>query len=163
MPTLNAFDASEAWRSPSPKLWNVRCLQAGIAAILATAAAGIVAGVYLGWKPGLLAAAIVAVLSLSGLRALYRRVKTWRYIERDDDLMVQRGLWVHRLSVVPYGRMQFVDVEAGPFERVFGVATLHMHTAAAASDAIIPGLPKAEADRLRDALSQRGQARLAGL
>ena len=34
--------------------------------------------------------------------------------------------------------MQFVDVTAGPLERAFGLATVQLHTAAAASDARIP-------------------------
>jgi membrane protein YdbS with pleckstrin-like domain len=100
---------------------------------------------------------------LVALHALRRRVHSWQYLERDDDLIVARGLMVRRLSVVPYGRMQFVDVVAGPFERMFGISTLHMHTAAAASDAVIPGLSREEAQRLRDALSRLGEARAAGL
>ena len=50
--------------------------------------------------------------------------------------------------------MQFVDVSAGPLERAFGLATVQLHTAAAASDARIPGLPPAEAARLRDRLDR---------
>lgn len=46
-----------------------------------------------------------------------------------------RGLLVRRLSVVPDGRMQFVDVTAGPVERAFRLATVKLHTAAAAGDA----------------------------
>jgi membrane protein YdbS with pleckstrin-like domain len=46
-----------------------------------------------------------------------------------------RGVLVRRVSVVPYGRMQFVEVTAGPFERAFRLATVQLHTAAAASDA----------------------------
>jgi membrane protein YdbS with pleckstrin-like domain len=68
-----------------------------------------------------------------------------------------------RLSVVPYGRMQFIDVAAGPLERLFGLATVRMHTAAAASDARIPGLDRAEAARLRDRLADVGEAQAAGL
>jgi hypothetical protein len=68
-----------------------------------------------------------------------------------------------RLSVIPYGRMQFIDVTAGPFERLFGLATVRMHTAAAASDARIPGLAHAEAARLRDQLAQLGEAQAAGV
>ena len=94
---------------------------------------------------------------------LARRVRSWGYCEREDDLLVRRGLLVSRLSVVPYGRMQFIDVEAGPAERAFGLATVHLHTAAAASDARIPGLAKAEAARLRDRLAELGEARAAGL
>ena len=68
-----------------------------------------------------------------------------------------------RLSVVPYGRMQFIDVTAGPIERSFRLATVRMHTAAAASDARIPGLPQEEAARLRDRLAALGESRVAGL
>lgn len=92
-----------------------------------------------------------------------RRIAAWSYAEREDDLLVQRGLLVRRLSVVPYGRMQFVDVVAGPLERWFGLATVHLHTAAAATDARIPGLPAEEAARLRDQLASLGEARAAGL
>jgi uncharacterized protein len=68
-----------------------------------------------------------------------------------------------RLSVIPYGRMQYIDVTAGPLERSLGLATVKMHTAAAASDARIPGLERAEAERLRDRLAQLGEAQAAGL
>jgi membrane protein YdbS with pleckstrin-like domain len=68
-----------------------------------------------------------------------------------------------RTSVVPYGRMQFVDVTAGPIERVFGLATVKLHTAAAATDARIPGLEQQEAARLRDRLSSLGEAKAQGL
>ena len=68
-----------------------------------------------------------------------------------------------RLTVVPYGRMQFVDVSAGPVERIFGLATVQLHTAAAASDAKIPGLASDEASRLRDQLASLGEAQAAGL
>jgi membrane protein YdbS with pleckstrin-like domain len=67
------------------------------------------------------------------------------------------------MTVVPYGRMQFIDVTAGPVDRVFGLATVQLHTAAAATDARIPGLPVSEASRLRDRLAALGEAQAAGL
>ena len=94
---------------------------------------------------------------------LGRRVRAWGYAERDDDLIVRRGVMFKRVSVVPYGRMQFVDVTAGPLERAFGLATVQLHTAAAATDARIPGLVAEEAARLRDQLSALGESRSAGL
>ena len=51
----------------------------------------------------------------------------------------------------------------GPAERLFELSTLHLHTAAAATDARIPGLEAAEAARLRDRLAALGEARAAGL
>jgi membrane protein YdbS with pleckstrin-like domain len=59
--------------------------------------------------------------------------------------------------------MQFVDVTAGPLERSLRLATVKMHTAAAASDARIPGLEREEAARLRDRLAELGEAQAAGI
>jgi len=93
----------------------------------------------------------------------FRAVRAWGYAERDQDLLVKHGLLIRRLSIVPYARMQFVDVTAGPLERAFGLATVQLHTAAAASDAKVPGLPPQEAARLRDRLTALGENRAEGL
>jgi membrane protein YdbS with pleckstrin-like domain len=92
-----------------------------------------------------------------------RQVRAWGYAERADDLLVRRGVSWRTVVVVPYGRMQYVDVYAGPVDRLFGLAKVQLHTASARSDAYIPGLAPQEAARLRDRLASRGEARLAGL
>jgi len=108
---------------------------------------------------------VVVVLALGALYAwfLRRRFRAWRYQERNEDLIVARGVMVQRLSVVPYGRMKFVEVTAGPVERHFQLSTVKLHTAAAASDARIPGLERAEAARLRDRLTELGESMAAGM
>ena len=134
----------------------------GIATLLLVVVAVVV--VVLGatvWGLALLGATLV--LGVLVERSLRRRFSSWGYLERADDLLVRRGVLVSRLSVVPYGRMQFVDVTAGPLERSFGLATVRLHTAAAASDARIPGLERAEAARVRDQLAELGESHLAGL
>jgi membrane protein YdbS with pleckstrin-like domain len=112
-------------------------------------------------------AVVVAGLGLAALGwgwvVVGRSVRSWGYAERADDLLVTRGVLNRQLVVVPYGRMQFVDVTAGPLDRRFGLATVQLHTAAAASDAQIPGLVPAEAARLRDRLAARGEAGAAGV
>jgi hypothetical protein len=150
------------WRRPSPRLLTLRRVEVAAVAVPLAVAASVVLAFSAAWAA---AAGGVAVLALGGLAEWIarRRVRAWRYAERDDDLLVQRGLLFLRLSVVPYGRMQFIDVTAGPFERSFGLATVRMHTAAAASDARIPGLERAEAARLRDRLAELGEAQAAGL
>jgi len=151
-----------AWQHPSPRLLRARRIQtalvAGPVALVggicgATASAAVGGGV----------AAAVLVAGLAAERFLARRVAAWGFAERDEDLMVRRGVLVRRLSVIPYGRMQFIDVTAGPIERSLGLATLRMHTAAAASDARIPGLDQPMAAKLRDQLAVLGQAQAAGL
>nr|WP_255378101.1 PH domain-containing protein [Quadrisphaera sp. DSM 44207] len=92
-----------------------------------------------------------------------RQVRALGYAEREEDLLLRRGLLFRSLVVVPYGRMQYVDVSAGPVDRWLGIATVQLHTASASSDASIPGLVPEEAARLRDRLARRGEARLAGL
>jgi membrane protein YdbS with pleckstrin-like domain len=158
-----AGEEGSIWRRPDPKLLTLRRLEVVGGTLLAAVAVGVVLG--LAVSAWLAAAAVVAVLvgGLATERALGRRFASWGYAEREDDLLVRRGVLVYRLSVVPYGRMQFIDVRAGPLERSFGLATVHMHTAAAASDARIPGLARDEAARLRDRLAELGEARAAGL
>ena len=137
--------------------------QVAVAGLGAALVAGTAAGLAAGASAGAAAAVVVAVAALVSLWFVRRRVRAWSYTERDDDLIVARGVLVRRLSVVPYGRMQFVDVTAGPVERAFRLATVKLHTAAAASDARIPGLERAEAARLRDRLAALGEAKAAGL
>ncbi|MHB1064780.1 MAG: PH domain-containing protein [Georgenia sp.] len=92
-----------------------------------------------------------------------RQVRAMGYAEAADDLLIRRGILFRSLTIVPYGRMQFVDVNAGPLDRRCGIAKVQLHTASAQTDAKIEGLPPAEATRLRDRLTARGEARLAGL
>lgn len=120
--------------------------------------------------PGLLAGPVWAVFALLpaglllwGWTMLGRNWESWRYAERADDLLISRGVLWRQETIVPYGRMQLVEVTSGPVERHFGLAGVQLHTAAAATDARIPGLDPAEAERLRDRLTELGEARSAGL
>lgn len=123
-------------------------------------------GVLLGWLagPGWAAFALLPLgLLLWGWPMLGRNWRSWRYAERADDLLISRGVLWREETVVPYGRMQLVEVTSGPVERHFRLASVQLHTAAAATDARIPGLDPDEAERLRDRLTQLGEARSAGL
>lgn len=131
----------------------VATIAAAIAIVAGTSASTL--GIVIG------AAALVCGAALTWFQQ--RRYHAWGYAEREDDLLVRRGVMFARLSVVPYGRMQFIDVTAGPLERAFGLATVRLHTAAAATDARIPGLEREEAARLRDSLAELGESQAAGL
>ena len=92
-----------------------------------------------------------------------RNARSWGYLEAEDDLVVTGGVLFRRLVAVPYGRMQFVDVQAGPLDQRFGIASVTLHTASTETAATIPGLPAAEAARLRDRLTEMGESHGAGL
>jgi membrane protein YdbS with pleckstrin-like domain len=161
---MEPFDPpGEPWVRVSPKLATVRRI--GLLAFWVPVSAAVV--VLLALTAAVWLAALVAVLAAALLAWVWvvvgRTVRSWGYAERADDLLVTRGVLRRQLVVVPYGRMQFVDVTAGPIDRHFRLSTVQLHTAAAATDASIPGLLPEEAARLRDRLAARGEATAAGV
>jgi membrane protein YdbS with pleckstrin-like domain len=150
------------WRSVSPRLIVVEELRLLMSLVVVIGGA-LAVWVIFDSRLAVIAAAIALIGGAVRAVLIVRSVRSWGYAERPDDLLVRHGLAVRRLSIVPYARMQFVDVSAGPLERLSGLATVELHTAAAASDARIPGLPGPEAARLRDRLSALGETRAEGL
>jgi uncharacterized protein len=159
---LEPWPETVEWRPVSRNLIWVELIQYGIFMLFVFGGLGIGWALTGHWLFGL-AVALALVQAVWRVIVIFRAVKAWGYAERDNDLLVRHGLLVRRLSIVPYARMQFVDVTAGPLERAFGLATVQLHTAAAASDAKIPGLPPEEASRLRDRLTALGEDRAEGL
>jgi len=149
------------WRPVSRRLATARLLLWWLVAASATVALAVVASSVGSAMWGAAVGALVVGLWVSWI--IVRQVSAHAWAERDDDLMVRRGRIFRRVTVVPYGRMQFVDVVAGPLARVFGIARVQLHTASPGSDAHISGVPSEEAAKLRDRLTTRGEARLAGL
>jgi uncharacterized protein len=162
VPGAPAAGADAAWTRPSPRLWWLRVTETTLSGVVAAVIAVVASSDN---RAQVLAIALVCLVVLVGLLVVFnrRRYRAWGYLEREDDLLVRRGVMVRRLSVVPYGRMQLVEVTAGVLERAFGLSTVKLHTAAARSDARIPGLEPAEAARLRDRLAALGEAKAAGL
>ncbi|MFJ6002087.1 PH domain-containing protein [Arthrobacter sp. NPDC092385] len=159
------------WSRVSPKYLRVRLLGWLIGALVWLVLASIplvlrLTGVWAAFPPSWIAWGLPAVvLVIAAWRGLLlpRQVAAIGYAERDDDLLIRQGVFFQRTMVVPYGRMQYVDVAVGPIERAFGICTLKLHTASPATNAFLPGLPTEEGTRLREHLSARGEARLAGL
>ncbi len=151
------------WHTPSPRLRRLRHYEVAASTLVAVLLAVAVTVALDATVATVIA--VVGVIATGSIADVVagRRVRAWGYAERADDLLVKRGVMFRRTCVIPYGRMQYVEVTAGPFERACGLATVQMHTAAAASDARIPGLPAEEAARLRDQLTSLGEASAMGL
>ena len=159
-----AFTSADDWVPVSPKLVGARRLVLGLVYLLVIAGLAVLA--LLPEVPAFIpllyaGAAVVIFIWLWWL--IGRRVRSFAYSERDGDLLVTSGILFRRLVIVPYGRMQLVDVTAGPIDRAFGVTTVQLHTAAATTDAKIPGLLPDQAADLRDRLARQGESRSAGL
>jgi len=154
----------ERWQPVSPALARLRhALVLGVAVVLL--AVVVVLALLLpvpvaAW----VGAAVLVLLSAPVAWVLVaRNARWWGYAERDADLYIRHGALFRTLVVVPYGRMQYVDVHAGPLEQAFGIASVHLHTASPGTSARIPGLPADEAARLRDRLTSLGESQAAGL
>ena len=162
--TEQAFTSRDQWVRVSPKLVTARRITLCLALIPVVAVIVVLALI-----PGIIPAVAIAVAAVSAVGFVWawwligRRVRSYAYCEREDDLLVSSGILFRRLVIVPYGRMQLVDVTAGPIDRSLGVTTVQLHTAAATTDASIPGLEPEVAAQLRDRLAHRGETRSAGL
>lgn len=153
----------QGWHGLDPALLTLRRAESVVLVAVVTAAAAAVLALTAGRGPALAAAAVGVVVLLLALRTVSRRFAAWGWAEREDDLLLRRGVLVQRTTVVPYGRMQFVDLTVGPLDRRFGLAGVRLHTASPHTDAHLPGLRADDAVRLRDRLAALGEARAAGV
>ncbi|MGB5077908.1 MAG: PH domain-containing protein [Sphingorhabdus sp.] len=82
-----------------------------------------------------------------------RKYRHWGFAMRADRLRIVRGYMFFRDTVVPFGRIQHIDVDQGPIDRHFGLATLTVHTAGNHNSAVaLPGLRHADALTMREAI-----------
>lgn len=152
------------WHPISPKYRTVSTIGHLITWIVLATVPALILGLAfsLWWISAICWGVGLAILVIQ-LVLIPRRVRAWGYALRTDDLYVTHGVMFRELTAVPYGRMQVVEVQAGPIERAFGIATVTFVTASAQTDATIPGLPAEEAARLRDHLTELGESRVTGL
>lgn len=151
-----------AWHRVSPKYLVVEIVGTIIGGLLFCAGATVVwlvAGQQ--WAMWVLIALVVIFVITLAVEP--RRVRSIGYQLREDDLLFRRGIMFQRFVSVPYGRMQLVDITRSPIARALGLAELKFVTAAAATGVVIPGLPMAEAEQLRDHLVALAESRRAGL
>lgn len=145
----------------SPKLTTARYL--GRLPWILLPAIGVAIAAWL-WSAWLwIGAGIFAALFLWQLWLIPAQVKLLGWQETEDELLITKGRLWHTFTVVPYGRIQFVDVTAGPIERSLGMKTLELHTASSSSDSSVEGLPAETADALRDRLAVKARERMSGL
>lgn len=102
---------------------------------------------------GIIAAPALLIALLLVFVLPVRRYRAWGYQVTEDELHVQNGILLRTLTVVPFGRVQHIDVSQGPLERRYGVGALTLHTAGTRAKAVVlPGLEMIDAERMRDAI-----------
>lgn len=126
----------------------------GVPAVLAL----IPIGLLLPWEAARLPLS-VASLVLLPLAGAWLALKQYRhtYWRLDDEgFALRRGHMWNRETRVPASRVQHLDLNRGPLERRFGLATLVIHTAGTRHSAVtVTGLDHDDAERLRDRLGRQ--------
>ena len=100
---------------------------------------------------GAFLAPILVVALYLIVRTPLRRYQARGFQMGADRLRVVRGMLFRRDTVVPFGRVQHIDVHQGPIERAYGLATLVLHTAGTHNSSVsLPGLGHADALAMRE-------------
>ncbi len=95
---------------------------------------------------------IVGLMAVSAIlvapNRIYRRLG---YSVDGALLRVVRGWLFHVDTIVPFVRVQHIDVKRGPLDKMFGTATLVVHTAGTHNSIVsLPGLAPGTAATIRD-------------
>lgn len=104
---------------------------------------------FAGLLPALAGAIALSAIMVAPDR-IYRRLG---YALDGRLLRTVRGWLFHTDTIVPFVRVQHIDVMRGPFDKMFGTATLVVHTAGTHNSVVIlPGLSPDRAAEIREAI-----------
>lgn len=151
------------WNRLSPKYLSLKLLMIGL--VWPVLFAAVIVPLVL-WGPQWAWITAAVVCALIWLWRFIRAPRAYRrrgYAETDTDVYTTHGLAWRHLDCVPYGRMQVVNVSAGPIERMFGLAKVEMVTSSISGTIVVPGLAADDAAALRDRLIERGESLQAGI
>ena len=105
--------------------------------------------------PIFLPGAVTTVLMLSGIGYSFKLYQTWRFDVEADALYLERGVITFVETAVPFVRVQHVDTQFGPVERLLGLSSVVVYTAGSRNaDVRIPGLPPNRARELQNVLRE---------
>ncbi|WP_341230117.1 PH domain-containing protein [Nocardioides salarius] len=93
---------------------------------------------------------------IAGVPAWRYRVHRWEVTE--TAVYTQTGWWSRERRVAPMSRIQTVDWNQGPVERLFGLANVTVTTASAAGALSVAGLDRRTAEQLVAELTEKADA-----
>lgn len=179
MPTLEAADVERTMLDEpfsatdprtarvSPKLVKVRFLGnlAWWAIFLVACIALHVVTVVLSWPWWVHLFAIpVYIFVAQRILLMPRRTRALGYLTRENDIVFREGILFRSVTILPYGRIQDININEGPIERAYGLSTITLKTAGGSlSDVSIPGLERHEAERIRDLVTREAHEKMAAL
>jgi membrane protein YdbS with pleckstrin-like domain len=115
---------------------------------------------------------IMIVIAMAYAGALYN---SFRYRFEEKNITIERGVFFKRKSVIPYDRIQNVNIIQGPLERMYALKTVEVETAGSSrmmyggmpsmmfsvAEGLIPGMT--EPEKLSNAILARKESFGSGL
>lgn len=149
-PTLTALDPRQK------HVIRIHAMLMGLVPLIALCVADFVLSQNFEWfEYGILTGLAVFLYALSVMFLPWRRYSRWGYHMARDAIRIASGIWIRNETVVPFARVQHIDVSRGPLERMFGVATLTLHTAGSYNSTVaLPGLASDDADAMRETIRE---------
>ena len=95
---------------------------------------------------------IFGYILIHAVFAFYKR----KYSVRERDISYKSGLFIHRMTTVPFSRIQHVEIDEKPISRIFGLASISVFTAGDSSDdLVIKGITREEAEQIKEFISNK--------
>ncbi len=121
--------------------------------LLVAVVAEIALRLQLGVEPGMVLIPVILFAALIVFILPGRIYRRWGYDMGDEQLRILRGFLWRTDTIVPFNRIQHIDVAQGPLQRLFGLSTLIVHTAGTHNSIVtLPGLATANAEEMRDTI-----------
>ena len=99
----------------------------------------------------MIAAPILTLILVFSFIVTYFGYFKMAFALREKDIYYKKGLIFRKTTIIPFNRIQHCEVNHGPVDRMFGLASLKIFTAGGqASDLEIPGLKESKAHTIKD-------------
>lgn len=157
------LDLDDRQRPLDPRVIPLWRLSTVLSTLFPGAIATMAVGGFLGRTAAMVALGVVLLLALV-LTVWYPPAKyaRWRWRLTDLALELHHGVWVRQTETLPYFRIQQIDVNQGPVDRLLDLASLEVTSASASGSVSLPGIPVGDAPAVRRALLERASQAAAG-
>lgn len=151
-------DLDDRSRPLEPQVVVVWRVSAALGLLVPTIVASILAIVFLGARG--VAVPVVALVLVGAFVVWYpqARYDRWRWRLTDLAVELERGVVIRQAEALPYFRIQQIDVNQGPVDRMLGLASLQVTSASASGSVSLPGIAADDAPGVRRALLARAAA-----
>jgi membrane protein YdbS with pleckstrin-like domain len=150
-----AVDSDDELTQLDPRHITVSRISSAIFMMIFVIGAGVLEAVQVMQRGAIIIPVLIAAIYIAWIVPA-RKYRHWGYHMAADRLRIVRGFMFYSDTIVPFGRIQHIDVDQGPIQRPYNLATLQVHTAGNHNSTVaLPGLTHETALAMREAIRAR--------